>query len=439
VFWRRRKQWQNVISFLRRARLEEIETWIYQCLKGDTVRFSEISISQPHFWIVKAYREIEEGPRRDIEFATINLLKKIAADPTAWTAEFLGELFLLSDPVFLNSNRQGEIIDAALTILRVTASDPLGWKIACPAAQALLTLDYRAYPRLWMDIFDQHGAIVSPLVIEGLGRGSLKSLQTWLASKLPHPEIERGLINLLPFFVEREGASAIAAFLAPLDRLLSAEAREELDGDAEVGGFRIPWQQESLNARLISRLAGLLERALTIKHEGLWEHENDRDAFNVALSGLGQLLEHATEPSADSGCYLLIAQHYTKLLTYGLGIPALSNKTYQEIAQYAPLPELYEVTEFAIASGGLNAEAARSTLRFIYTDEKADKVVNEAAHTAQRSGKLSSNLSRLVREKLQLYRTLDKDQRELAENLVAQDLYLPQAEVWIREMAGELK
>ncbi|HEY2294777.1 MAG TPA: hypothetical protein VGM86_29090, partial [Thermoanaerobaculia bacterium] len=260
-------------------------------------------------------------------------------------------------------------------------------------------------------------------------------LHAWLAGILPHPKIERDLINLVPFFVEREGASNVVDVIAPLARLLSDEARRELDEDAREGGFRIPWQEHSLNARLISQLAGLLERAIVTEREVAWQQE-ERELFHGILDGLGLYLEYSDEPNIEKGYYLPVAESYTKLLAYGLKTPDLANETYQEVVQYAPFPELYEITEFALSSGGLSAERALSVLRISYSEERADEVIKEAMQAVGIGGKVRKNLSKPTGERLRLYRSLDKGQRELADYLVTQDHLLPPASVWIQGLTG---
>lgn len=440
MFWRRTSQKERLLAFLRQAPLREVEIWMKRRLKGDDSRFVLPPAGQPHFFIVKTYRAAEEAIRGNLEFAAVNLLRQVAIDSREWTDEYLEELFLLADPIFLYSKRQAEIIDSLLTVIKTASSDPLGARLACPAAQALLTLDYRAHPRLWMDMFERCGEIFSPCAVEGLGRIGLQTLQEWLRSKLPHARLERDFINLIPFFVEREGAPAVSKLLSSLGEELSAASRDEIERDAEASGFRVVWSGAPSAARLSEHLAALLAIVLGSETSLSWEAELARTTYRDVLRDLDSLLDASEMMGAEGPPSEKLGHYYAQFIAYGLETRDLASTTYREMVGRAPLPELYEVTEFALASGTLTLAEVREVLNGKCQGGEAESILSSIEREVRRkkSEGAPAQLPEETRQSLQRYRrTLMGAERELAEALLAQDMEIPRdAAVWVTEMAG---
>jgi len=430
-----------LIDFLRQSKLNDIESWLTQHLRGHNSRFTFYG-GRPHYSVVEVYRKAEDGVRVNLEFATVNIIKKVAVDLDAWTPDNLGELFLLTDPILLYSKRQAEVIDATLAVLRAASSSRGGVSAGCSAAQSLLTLDYKAYPIFWMEMFEIYGEVFSPFVIEGLGRSDLKALGEWLLSRLPHSRLERDLINILPFFIEREGVSAVAALLAPLHGLLSPQGRSEIEADAEAGGFRLMRNHHFSETQLGESLADIVVQILQRKPTSildLWDNREVRKSFRQSLQELAHFLELQERRNLGSRHRSAMAKHYAQLLAYGLATPQLASITYQQVAEHAPLAELYEVTSFALSSQNLAIEEVFRVLRETYSAEDAERIVYGAQREAhRRQGWFSpTQLPEETVRSLEAYPILGETEKELAQALLEHDTNVPKnSSDWVSEMAG---
>lgn len=205
----------------------EVTKWVEDVLSGRALPDRQSGIQSS---VLRRVYELCPELQPAIIKGILILLHELADNPNSILRITLAGtwLLLLAERSFIPEEYRGGAIAAVLKL--VHNSQPLedfdrsllpeSDDIHLRAYQSLVALEYHADVSFWT-----RDSAVSKwydvVAIEGIAQDSLDALFGWLLEIEWHPLIDRGLMNLGPYFVEKYGAEEIekAAKILPQDKM----------------------------------------------------------------------------------------------------------------------------------------------------------------------------------------------------------------------------
>jgi|GEM_PF-4338909 len=179
----------------------------------------------PHRYIAAVYGELPRHLREELEEGTLRLMTGLA-DGEPWHADAAVELLLLSRSIFASRQRAAAAELAIARVLRNLHAHPPPTILA--AGQAALGLGYYGEPAQWHRIYDAIGKDSIPVVVGGLMKTSWPALVAWIRDRLPDSDVERALLNMLPYFFITQGAAKAVELAHTMWPDLDEPARDEI-------------------------------------------------------------------------------------------------------------------------------------------------------------------------------------------------------------------
>jgi len=232
---------------------------------------------EPAYYLVaNIYGFLERDIQADLSRIALHMLSEI--EKRTWDTAPAAALLRLVDPLLMAPHHRQATIDV---LQRIVQSRPPKDEIAFAAVQGLVALEHRATPRFWSNLLKRDERY-APTIFEAMARTLFGSLQEWLLRTLPHEEVEKAVVNALPFLVEDHGGDKLMSLLIAIEPHLTDPAKEQIKAFAA---------REQLTPALPSEdlLRGHLVRLLRCVDTMLWSETsepNDETAMAFARYAL---------------------------------------------------------------------------------------------------------------------------------------------------------
>jgi len=372
---------------IERMEPEELRQWIFNRLHGDDPTFGGAPGDQPHYLLVVVYPHLKRTIREDIENILIDFIHEIACDsPTQWIGKAGGELFLMADPILINSPRKNYTIDLLLRIVAAEKFDGAECEeLRFRALQALIALDYHPSPNFWRDLYDKHGESYAPLVLEGLARTELSAAFEWLGGVTWAESLERSLLFLMPNLLERYGAGEVKKNLVKHWRNYPESTQSALEELAQFEGFSIEdiahSHTEETWVDAFLTMANLLNSYLAAYREIKSKSgpESYTEAAVRTIRTLGLIIPNVRSASVGiSGDLEGMWESYVESLTSALEYPELAPEAYEQMIGQLPLSEVMELTGAILKRKYLEMSQCNKILRHFYSADETERILNQS-------------------------------------------------------------
>jgi RNA polymerase sigma factor (sigma-70 family) len=325
------------ISSVNEMKSEDISEWLRTRLQGRDLGFSggNKGDDSPHYLVAVLYPRLERATRFDIEAAVVSFLRDLATNQNSeWLGKPGTELFMLSDPVLVNSTQREIVIDTLLGLANRMSprTEP---NLHLKSLQALVAMRHRASRQFWQEQFKLGGEAYTPTILGGLRLVDLSTVIDWMGETAWSEGVEAAIVGILPILLEEYGTAKVTGKFEELTSIdprtakailnfLSEEGVEvRLQGSEEAQAAstsRIARKGEGRGGRYsLLATAELLRACAGSKDEGAWSEFIRRFQVVIAAAVLSAARhwDEPTRPQLDDltqETYLKLCENDSRLL-----------------------------------------------------------------------------------------------------------------------------
>jgi hypothetical protein len=202
---------------------EELANWLRGRLNNRDAVLVLRDREPAAFLVDRIYPYLSPEAQVTLSQAAVRMIHEIGRLGT-WEPEAAAALLRLADPLLVNPIHQASLDDV---LLRIAENYPPASDVALAAVQALVTLGHKGSPRYWGTLMARD-ARYAPIALEAIVRSHFTSLQKWLSHFLPHEELEKGFVRMLPFLVEKHGGDVVMSLVIDIESQLSKETQRRI-------------------------------------------------------------------------------------------------------------------------------------------------------------------------------------------------------------------
>lgn len=301
-----------VVQKLETLDVDRLAKWLRDRLHNRDALVITRDREPAHYLVTRLHPHLSGTAQSALARVAVRMFGEIARSGT-WEPEPAAALLRLVDPLVIHTLHQSRAIEA---LLEIEEKQPLGSDVGFAAVQGLVALGHNATPRYWSRLVKRDPRY-APIAMEAMARTHFTSLQSWLLRILPHPEMEKAFIRVLPFLVEDHGGDVVMSLIVALQAALSKDgkiriskfaAREELILPAPTADLLQDHLLELLrcvdtmlkgeaSGRSIDTTSAAFSHCARIYRRELRRRRDEQDAVDKSLNKQWELyvglLEHA--------------------------------------------------------------------------------------------------------------------------------------------------